>query len=79
MMRSFMLDFFGKESSQFQKKWMLSILGSRFKVNTSNGIHDFTLFKILKNVHILTSYKPLDASISNLDLLFKIDSIHFIK
>jgi len=74
-----MLDFFGKESSQFQKKWMLSILGSRFKVNTSNSIHDFTLFKILKNVHTLTSYKPLDASTSNLDLLFKIDSIHFIK
>jgi hypothetical protein len=30
--------------SKFQIKWMLFILWSGFKVNTSNGVHNFTLF-----------------------------------
>jgi hypothetical protein len=60
-------------------KWILSILRSGFKINTSNGIHDFTLFKFLKDVLTLTSYTLLDASTLNLDNTFEMDSINFIK
>jgi hypothetical protein len=49
-----------------------------FKVNTSNGIHDFTLFKILKDVLTLTSHTLLDAPTSNPDLSFKINNILLI-
>jgi hypothetical protein len=48
------------------------------KVNTFNGVHNFTLFKILKNMPILISYIPLDVLTLNLNFLFKIDSIYFI-
>jgi hypothetical protein len=57
---------------------MLSILWSGFKINTSNGVLDFTLLKILKDVSILTSYIPLDTLTSNPDLSCEIDNIHFI-
>jgi hypothetical protein len=32
-----------------------------FKVDTSNGVYDFILFKFLKDVLILTSYTSLNA------------------
>jgi hypothetical protein len=50
----------------------------KFKVNTFNGVHDFTLFKILKDVLTLTSYTLLDTPTSNLDLSFKMDTNHTI-
>jgi hypothetical protein len=40
-------------------------------------VHDFTLFK--KNVSTLTLYTLLDALILSSDILFKINSINFIK
>lgn len=36
-------------------------------------IHDFTLFKILKDVSTLTLYTPLDAHTLNPNLSFEID------
>jgi hypothetical protein len=39
-----------------------------------NSVHDFTLFKILKDVLTLTLYIPLDKSTLNFNFLFKIDS-----
>lgn len=48
------------------------------KVNTSNGIHDFILFKILKNVLKLISYILLDTPTLNLDFLFKINNMNRI-
>jgi hypothetical protein len=60
-------------------KWILSILWSGFKVNTSNVVHDFILYKISKDVSTLTSYTTLDTPTLNLDLSFKMDSIYFIK
>jgi hypothetical protein len=57
-------------------KWMISILWSEIKVNISNGVHDFTLFKILKDKPTLTSYTLLDILTSNPDLSFKMNSIH---
>jgi hypothetical protein len=68
----------GIGSSPFQMKWILSILWSGFKVDAYNGVHDFTLFKFLKDVSTLASYTPLDASILNPDFSFEIDNIHFI-
>jgi hypothetical protein len=47
-------------SSQFQMEWILSILQSGFKVGVSNGVHDFILFKFLKDVSTLTSYTLLE-------------------
>jgi hypothetical protein len=47
-------------------------------IPVNNLMDNFTLIKILKDVPILTSYTPLDASTSNLDLPFKIDNINFI-
>jgi hypothetical protein len=39
-------------------------------------VHYFILFKFLKNVSTLTLYTtPLNASILNLDILYKIDII----
>lgn len=37
-----------------------------FKIDASKGVHDFTLFKFLKDVSILTSYSPLNSLTSNL-------------
>lgn len=37
-----------------------------FKIDASNGVHNFTLFKFLKDVSILTSYTPLDTLTLNL-------------
>jgi hypothetical protein len=56
---------------------ILFILWSRFKIDISNSVHDFTLFK--KNVSTLTLYTLLDALILSSDILFKINSINFIK
>jgi len=67
---------YGIGSSPFQLKWIPSILWSGFKVDASNNVHDFTLFKFLKDMPTLTSYTPLDVSILNPDLSFKMDSIH---
>jgi len=35
---------------------ILSILWSEFKVDSSNDVYDFTVFKFLKDLLILTSY-----------------------
>jgi hypothetical protein len=59
-------------------KWILSILWSGFKVDTSNGAHDFILFKCLKDMPKLILYTSLGALTSNLNLSFKIDNIHFV-
>jgi len=56
---------------------ILFILWSRFKIDISNSVNDFTLFK--KNVSTLTLYTLLDALILSSDILFKINSINFIK
>jgi hypothetical protein len=58
-------------------KLILFILWSRFKVDISNGIHDFVLFKFLKNMQTLTSYTLFDAQTLNLEFSFKIDRILF--
>jgi hypothetical protein len=67
----------GIGSSPFQIKWILSILWSRFKVDASNDVHDFTLFKFLKDMPILILYTLLNAPTLNHDLSFKMNSIHF--
>jgi hypothetical protein len=41
-------------------------------------IYDFTLFKFLKDVSILTLHTLIDAPILNLDISFKMNSIHFM-
>jgi hypothetical protein len=69
----------GIGSCPFKMKWLLSILWSGFKINVSNCIQDFTLFKFLKDVPTLTSYTPLDTSILNPDLSFEMDNIHEMK
>jgi len=62
-------------------KLILFILWSRFKVDefNVNSVHDFTLFKFLKDVSTLTLFKPLDASTLNTGISFEMDSIYFIK
>lgn len=42
-------------------KWRVIILWSKFKVDTYNGVHNFTLFKFLKDWSTLISYTSLDA------------------
>jgi hypothetical protein len=49
---------------------------SRFKVDLSNIVHDFILFKFLKDVLKLTSCILLNALILNLNLSFKMDQFH---
>jgi len=58
--------------NEINAKWL------KFKIKTLNGVHNFTLFKILKNMSILISYIPLNTLTLNLNFLFKIDSIYFI-
>jgi hypothetical protein len=41
-------------------------------------VHDFIIYKVLKDVSMLTSYISLDALTSNFDILFKMNSISFI-
>jgi hypothetical protein len=60
-------------------KLILYILWLKFKVDAYNGIHDFTLFKFLKDVSILTLYIPLNALTSNLDILVEIDNLNEIE
>jgi hypothetical protein len=40
------------------------------RVDAFNGIHDFILFKYLKDMSILTSYTPLDAPTLNPNISF---------
>jgi hypothetical protein len=58
---------------------MLFILWLGFKVNISNGVYDFTLFKILKDLVTLTLYTLLDTLTLNLGFSFQIGSINFNK
>jgi hypothetical protein len=49
--------------------------GQDLKFDKSNGVHNFTLFKYLKDVPTLTSFTLLDATTLNPNLLFEMDSI----
>jgi hypothetical protein len=71
----------GIGSFAFQIKSILYISNEmlRFKIDTSNGVYDFTLFKFLKNMLTLTLYTPLYTQTLNPDISFKMDSTNFIK
>lgn len=58
-------------------KLILFSLWSEFKIDASNGIHDFTLFKLLKDMSTLTSYIPLNVLTLNLDFSFEMEKILF--